>query len=157
MAKYNIKCSTIFIIILVITLFSCENKQNIQSDIDMLKKERVELQMEIQKLSYSKNIKKSEITSLNEELKVLNIYKSGKKPKYILKIHLKQSHFSLDIGKHMKDAMNAIDFELPVDKDFYNSVKIGTEIVDEFRVGSFILYGDIGDWEMTVSDKEIRK
>lgn len=52
--------------------------------------------------------------------------------------------------------MNAIDFEIPVDKDFYNSVSIGTDIVDEFRTGSFVLKGSFGSWEMSVKGKEIR-
>lgn len=80
----------------------------------------------------------------------------GRTPKYILKLHLKQSHFSLSIKKHIADAVNAIDFEMPVDKEFYDSVKVGSEIVDEFRAGSFFLKGSFGDWEMTVKDKEIR-
>ncbi len=77
-------------------------------------------------------------------------------PKYILKLHLKQTHFSLSISKHIKDAMNAMDFEMPVDKEFYESVSIGTDIVNNFRVGSCILYGSFGDWKMTVKGKEMR-
>lgn len=141
---------------LAVVLSGCESKQDVQSDIERLRNERTTLQTEVQNLSSSKSSKQNEIASLNEKLKELNIYKSGKTPKYILKIHLKQSHFSLDIGKHMKDAMNAIDFELPVDKDFYNSVTVGTKIVDNFRSGSFILYGSIGDWDMSIKGKEVR-
>jgi hypothetical protein len=74
-----------------------------------------------------------------------------------LKIRLKQANFSLSIKKHIKNAVNAIDFEIPVDKDFYDSVSEGTEIVDKFRFGSFVLYGSFGDWEMTVKGKEIRE
>ena len=81
---------------------------------------------------------------------------SGKPPKYILKLRLKQAHFSLSIKKHIKDAVNAIDFEMPVDKEFYDSVSNGTEIIDKFRFGSFVLGGSFGDWEMTVKGKEVR-
>jgi len=84
------------------------------------------------------------------------MYENGKTPQYFLKIKLKQSHFSLSIKKHIKDNMNTIEFEIPVDKDFYHSVSVGTQIVDEFRSGSFLLYGSIGDWKMTIEDKEIR-
>ena len=77
--------------------------------------------------------------------------------KYILKLKLKQSHITLDLGTHAKDAMNSIEFELPVDKDFYNSVKIGDQIIDRFRVGSAVLYGSFGSWKMTVIGKRIQQ
>ncbi|NBB18433.1 hypothetical protein GVN20_03610 [Runella sp. CRIBMP] len=99
----------------------------------------------------------NENLDLKAQLQKLNALQSAKKVRYILKIRLKQANFSLSIKKHIKNAVNAIDFELPVDKDFYDSVSKGTEIVDKFRFGSFVLYGSFGDWEMTVKDKEIRE
>ena len=93
---------------------------------------------------------------LVEQLNALKAGGSSKPPKYILKLRLKQAHFSLSIKKHIKDAVNAIDFEMPVDKEFYDSVSNGTEIIDKFRFGSFVLGGSFGDWEMTVKGKEVR-
>lgn len=52
--------------------------------------------------------------------------------------------------------MNKIIFEMSVSKEFYDSVHNGTEIVDDFRVGSFVLNGSLGKWKMTVQDKYIR-
>ena len=107
----------------------------------------------------------AEVKQLKKEnallVQQLNALKSGggiagKPPKYILKLRLKQAHFSLSISKHIKDAVNAIDFEMPVDKEFYDSVSKGTEIIDKFRFGSFVLGGSFGDWEMTVKGKEVR-
>lgn len=97
---------------------------------------------------------RKENTDLKAQLDLLN---AAKKPKYILKLKLKQASFSLSVKKHIRNAMNAIEFELPVDKDFYDSVSEGTEIVDKFRFGSLVLYGTLGDWEMTVRGKEIRE
>ncbi|WP_428656418.1 hypothetical protein [Runella sp.] len=97
-----------------------------------------------------------ENAALKAQVQELTATQSEKKLKYILKIRLKQANFSLSIKKHIKNAINAVDFELPVDKDFYDSVSEGTEIVDKFRFGSFVLYGSFGDWEMTVKDKQIR-
>jgi hypothetical protein len=99
---------------------------------------------------------KKENALLVEQLNALKAGSSGKAPKYILKLRLKQAHFSLSIKKHIKDAVNAIDFEMPVDKEFYDSVSEGTEIIDKFRFGSFVLGGSFGDWEMTVKGKEVR-
>ena len=97
---------------------------------------------------------RKENTDLKAQLDLLN---AAKKPKYILKLKLKQASFSLSVTKHIRNAVNAIEFELPVDKDFYDSVSEGTEIVDKFRFGSLVLYGTLGDWEMTVRGKEIRE
>ncbi len=99
---------------------------------------------------------KKENALLVEQLSALKTGGSSKAPKYILKLRLKQAHFSLSIRKHIKDAVNAIDFEMPVDKEFYDSVSEGTEIIDKFRFGSFVLGGSFGDWEMTVKGKEVR-
>ncbi len=99
---------------------------------------------------------KKENALLVEQLNALKAGGSVKGPKYILKLRLKQAHFSLSIKKHIKDAVNAIDFEMPVDKEFYDSVSEGTEIIDKFRFGSFVLGGSFGDWEMTVKGKEVR-
>jgi len=93
---------------------------------------------------------------LVEQINALKASGSSKAPKYILKLRLKQARFSLSIKKHIKDAVNAIDFEIPVDKEFYDSVSEGTEIIDKFRFGSFVLGGSFGDWEMTVKGKEVR-
>lgn len=100
---------------------------------------------------------KKENAALATQVQALKTGGSTKPLKYILKIRLKQAHFSLSIKKHIKDAVNAIDFEIPVDKEFYDSVSKGTEIIDDFRFGSMILSGSFGDWEMTVKDKEIRE
>jgi hypothetical protein len=140
-----------------VMIFACkETPCDVIEDINNLNDRRAIAQGLVDNLNILKESKEAEIAVLDEKLKLLDIYASGRKPQYILKIHLKQSHFTLDIGKHIKDAANAIDFEIPVDKDFYNQVKEGTSIVDNFRMGSFILEGSFGNWDMTVSGKEIR-
>ncbi len=146
----------LYILLIAFLFVSCENENDVKTDLEILKEKRVSLQKQVQTLSNSKVSKSKEIILLNIKLKELKIYESGKTPQYILKIHLKQSHFSLSIKKHAKDAMNAIDFEIPVAKNFYHSVKIGTKITDKFRSGSFLLYGSFGNWNMTIKDKQIR-
>ena len=144
-------------IFMSVMIFACkETPCDVIEDINNLNDRRAIAQGLVDNLNILKESKEAEIAVLDEKLKLLDIYASGRKPQYILKIHLKQSHFTLDIGKHIKDAANAIDFEIPVDKDFYNQVKEGTSIVDNFRMGSFILEGSFGNWDMTVSGKEIR-
>lgn len=154
--KFTIKTAIALYAMLAVVLSSCESQQDVQNDIERLKNERTIIQQDVQNLSNSKSHKQKEIALLDEKLKELKIYNSGRTPHYILKIRLKQSRVSLDIGKHIKDGINAIEFELPVDKDFYNSVSVGTKITDEFRTGSFILNGSFSSWDMTVKGKVVR-
>lgn len=76
--------------------------------------------------------------------------------RYVIEFKLKQTHMTLDLLEHAKDAMNAITFEIPVDKPFYDSVKEGDEIINSFRTGSLIISGSFGNWKMTVNRKIIR-
>lgn len=72
---------------------------------------------------------------------------------YIVEFEIKQSHFTLDISEHLKDSINKLTFEVPVDKDYYNKVYVGQEITDSFRMGSFVMKGSIGKWKITVKNK----
>ncbi len=144
-------------ILILASLNSCENEQSVKSDIDRLKNQRQTIQSEVNRLTSVESSKSKKVDELNEELKALNIYKSGETPKYILKIKLKQSRVSLSIKKHIKDAANAIEFEIPVSKEFYDHVNIGTEITDDFRFGSFVLNGTFSSWNMKVVKKSIKK
>jgi len=121
----------IIITFAVFVLFSCGNNKELEN----LKKENAALAAQVKALKESVDTKG---------------------PKYMLKLRLKQSHLSLSIKKHIKDAVNAVEFELPVDQEFYDSVSEGTEIIDKFRFGSMVLYGTLGDWEMTVKQKFIK-
>jgi len=139
-----------------IIFFACkETPCDIKEDINGLKQTKTDLQNDVQNFGEARAQKVHEIDSLNGVLKVLDIYKAGRTPRYVLKLHLKQTHY-LSINKMIKDAINAIDFEMPVDKEFYDQVEVGTEIVNKFRTGSFWIEGSFGNWEMTVAEKEIK-
>ncbi len=146
----------LIVLVLALSLVSCDEKGDLQKEIAQLKSQRdnlIDINSELQSI---KTARENEIESLSKDVTTLNIYKQGRTPKYVLKLKLKQSHISLSITKHIKDSMNAIEFEMPVDKEFYDNVNVGSEIVDSFRVGSLLLSGSLGDWRMTVVDKEIR-
>jgi len=150
----------LLLLVLTIGLLSCENEQDVKNDLQRLKIERADLngavtgqrtmlkQMLITSKEYSKQIESLRIEK--------NMVRKGKEPMYVLKLKLKQSHFSLDPMKHIKDETNSIEFELPVSREFYDKVAIGTNIVDDFRVGSAIFSGSFGSWKMRVVDKNIR-
>ena len=76
--------------------------------------------------------------------------------KYIITFRIKQTHITLDIGEHIKDSMNEIKIEIPVDKEYYDPLSVGDTIYDDFRMGSLIMHGSFGSWDVTVDNKEIR-
>lgn len=145
----------LLIILLLFTIVSCESEDDVMSDILLLQIERTAIAK--QKASDLTSLKAIQIAynQVIDDLKIANIYLDGKTPQYIMKFKLKQSHFSLDISKHIKDSANAIEFEMEVGKAYYDAHSIGDRVVDEFRTGSAILYGSFGDWRMTVVSKKV--
>ena len=142
----------LILIIMLFTLTGCTNELSEDdkayiSKIKELKAEQSQLTREIQ-------LKNEELSNINNQIKEKNIVLSGK-AKYIMKINIAQSHFTLDIGTHIKDAMNDIDIYVEVSEDFYNSYNVGDILSDDFRVGSFICKGSFGNWKVKVAEKQI--
>ena len=113
-----------------------------------------------EKLSQNISVLQSEISTLeSEKLKLETEIKNTKIEKgiakYVITFNIKQSHLTLDISQHLKDEMNEATIQIPVDKEYYDSVEIGDVINDDFRMGSFIFKGSIGNWKITVKDKEV--
>jgi hypothetical protein len=69
-------------------------------------------------------------------------------------LKLSQTHFTLDLWEHAKDSMNAVKFKIPVGCEFYDQVQIGDDVLDKnFRVGSLLISGSIGNWNLEVIAK----
>lgn len=137
MKKYAI----VLIAMIAITLSGCSKTETVTNE-DVAK-----LESEIAQLE-------AECDRLNEE--ILDTKIDNNLAKYVITFNIKQTHFTLDIGEHLKDAMNDISIEIPVDKEYYDSVEVGDTIDDSFRVGSFIWKGSFGNWKVTVESKDIR-
>lgn len=137
MKKYAI----VLIAMIAITLSGCSKTETVTNE-DVAK-----LESEIAQLE-------AERDRLNEE--ILDTKIDNNLAKYVIAFNIKQTHFTLDIGEHLKDAMNDISIEIPVDKEYYDSVEVGDTIDDSFRVGSFIWKGSFGNWKVTVESKDIR-
>ena len=137
MKKYAI----VLIAMIAITLSGCSKSETVTNE-DVAK-----LESEIAQLE-------AERDQLNEE--ILNTKIDNGLAKYVITFNIKQTHFTLDLGEHLKDAMNDISIEIPVDKEYYDSVEIGDTIDNSFRVGSFIWKGSFGNWKVTVESKDVR-
>lgn len=126
---------------MMLMLVGCgDNREYLNAEIDGLKSEISELENQRDSL-------KSEIV----DIKVDN-----GTAKYVVTFNIKQSHFTLDLSEHMKDEMNDISIQIPVDKEYYDSIKVGDTIADDFRMGSLVMKGSFGSWDITVEDKEIQ-
>ena len=137
MKKYIV----VLLMIVSVTLSGCSKSETVTNE-DVAK-----LESEIAQLE-------AERDQLNEE--ILNTKIDNGLAKYVIAFNIKQTHFTLDLGEHLKDAMNDISIEIPVDKEYYDSVEIGDTIDDSFRVGSFIWKGSFGNWKVTVESKDVR-
>jgi uncharacterized coiled-coil protein SlyX len=117
------------------------------------------LEERIAELEQTIDNKKEEINSLNSKIKKLNseaisIAENKEMVYYIVTFEARQTHFSLDLSEHLKDAANAYTFQVPVDKDFYNSVSVGQEFTRDFRAGSMLLRGTFGSNKITIVGKD---
>lgn len=103
----------------------------------------------------------SQIASLEEEKNSLQEYVANYKAendikKYVITLEIKQSHFTLDVEEHVKDAMNKVELEIPVDKQYFDSLNEGDVLDDSFRFGSWLMKGSYGSWKVKILKKEIR-
>jgi len=114
---------------------------------EYLEQERAELRDEIAVLQEQKAAIEAEILDAREANGIA---------KYVVTFRIKQSHFTLSIKEHIKDSMNEITLEIPVDKEYYDNLSVGDVINDDFRMGSLIMHGSFGNWEVIVDEKEIR-
>lgn len=136
---------TIIAASLLVSCYTDADKHQLQVDCRMLSSQKTSLQAEINGLS----VKVQELETKHKA------YTSGREPRYIVKFQIKQGTFTLSIGEHIKNAMNAIEVEFPVTKDYYNRLSIGQDLTDSFKWGSLIMDGDFSNLHMRVTGKRI--
>ena len=124
--------------LIMVTLTGC------QTETEQANSEIVSLRNEIESLKLEKE--KMETKVLNEKIEQGSAI-------YIVSINIAQQHYNVD--DMIKDAMNDIDIEIPVSKEFYDSVEIGTVLDNSFRMGSLVMNNSIGKWNIMISDKRI--
>lgn len=116
-----------------------------------------------QELKQEYGLLQDQYAALQEEVAELESYKNSlkdmieqeDKPAYVITFEASQSHLTLDIGTLIKDAMNTTEFEVMVDKRYYDSVEIGQSINSDFRIGSLLMKGSVGSWDIKVADKKV--
>ena len=144
---------------LTLSLISCGENYH-QTQISALKQEHKTLSTQVTNLRNACNNLRQSQHYLSAQVRELETEKqalsNGYEPNYILTLEIKQTTYTLDIGEHIKNNINAISMQIPVSKKFYNSVSIGTRISDDFKYGSLVFNGDFSELRVTVKDKQIR-
>lgn len=132
--------------------YTSEDQKKLQEDCKVLQSQKTTLVENVSTLKKNISGLQKEVNDLTRER---NALRSGREPRYIVKFRIKQGTFTLDIGEHIKNNMNAIEVELPVNKDFYNKLKVGQDITDSFKWGSLVMDGDFSTLHMKVINKRI--
>lgn len=118
-----------------------EEKARLKAEIEELNKQE-EQGKEMSKfydeqLENLRNEKSKLENEILESKKKLSILKSGRQPKYILKLKFQEHKMELSIDRI------DFEFEVPVDEEFYNESEIGKELGEGSRSFSFGHSGDI--------------
>jgi hypothetical protein len=72
----------------------------------------------------------------------------------VVTLKIKKESYSLDVTEHAKNEMNAGTVEVPVDRDYFDKVKVGQDISDGgVRMGSLMMRGELSGWSITVAGK----
>ena len=114
---------------------------------EVLEQKITELKTQINELEIEKKDLEENVSSIKVDKGIA---------KYVVTLEIKQTHYTLDLEQHLKDEMNEITIQIPVDKEYYDSVSVGTVIDDSFRMGTMIMKGSFGKWKVTVKDKSIQ-
>lgn len=135
------------LLFVLLLLAGCRTQEEENSEVLERQQEKISLQ-------------KEHIADLNEDIVTLEEHIQGIKDehgikRYFVTVSVKQKHMTMDLSEHMKDKMNELTFQIPVDEEYFNDVEVGMVIDDSFRMGSFISAGSVGSWDIKVVDKSI--
>lgn len=77
---------------------------------------------------------------------------------YVVKFKIHQTTYTIDPFEYIKNKMNDLEFEIPVDKAYYDKCKVGDLINDpKLKMGSLIMNGDFSQLKIYISGKSIKK
>lgn len=74
---------------------------------------------------------------------------------YIINLKIGIDRFALDFENMIKDSFNDFNFEIPVSKEYYDSLQVGDRLNEKTRMGSLILKGSYGKQYVEVIEKRI--
>ena len=77
---------------------------------------------------------------------------------YIVKIKIHQTTYTLSLTEHIKNKFNDVEFEIPVDKAYYDNCSIGQSVTDPgLKIGSLLRDGDFSKLKIKITGKRTEK
>ena len=125
---------------------------------DKLMKERKQLEVEV---NGNRNINeqlKCQHKALVEQINKDKFALASSRTIYIVKIKIHQTTYTLDLEEHIKNKINDIEFEIPVDKAYYDNCSIGQKVSDPgLKLGSLLVNGDFSKLKVKIIGKRTVK
>ena len=125
---------------------------------DRLMKERKQLEIEV---NGNRNINeqlKRQHKALVEQINKDKFALAASNTIYIVKIKIHQTTYTLDLEEHIKNKINDIEFEIPVDKSYYDNCSIGQNVSDPgLKLGSLLVNGDFSKLKIKIIGKRTVK
>ena len=125
---------------------------------DRLMKERKQLEVEV---NGNRNINeqlKRQHKALVEQINKDKFALASSRTIYIVKIKIHQTTYTLDLEEHIKNKINDIEFEIPVDKSYYDNCSIGQKVSDPgLKLGSLLVNGDFSKLKIKITGKRTVK
>jgi len=114
---------------------------------------RIENAIRKQKEEYRANVHKMEAAEKRHDMKM-----HPDKYMYVVKLRIHQTTYTLSVGEYIKNQINDAEFEIPVDKHYYNKCRVGQIVNDpSLKMGSLIFDGDFSKYKVKISGKRIVK
>ena len=121
---------------------------------DRLIAERKSVELDI---NYKTNIRNELVRqndALNKQIANNKFAIDASKYVYIVKIKIHQTTYSLSISEHVKNSMNDVEFEIPVDKEYYDKCYNGQTVTDPgLKIGSLLRDGDFSKLKIKITGK----
>jgi hypothetical protein len=125
---------------------------------DRLMKERKQLEVEV---NGNRNINeqlKRQHKALVEQINKDKFALSASNTIYIVKIKIHQTTYTLSLTEHIKNKFNDVEFEIPVDKAYYDNCSIGQSVTDPgLKIGSLLRDGDFSKLKVKITGKRTEK
>lgn len=141
----------LIVVLLLVTgcqKYSKEDYEKLKADCEIYENNSRYYQQEVQARQNELSQISAQRTMMENEIK----FAKGKVV-YFLKVEISKSSFTLSISQHIADAANAVEWEIPVDKDFYDAVHVGQTLNESFNAGSFWMKGKFSSNNIKVIDK----
>ena len=134
-----------------------ENMESAERN-NRLMRERRQIESEINANKNINNRLKQQYDALNNQINKNKFALDMSKNIYIIKIKIHQTTYTLDIGEHIKNKINDVEFEIPVDKSYYDKCHVGQSITDaSFKWGSLLMDDDFSVLKITIQGKRTVK